>query len=324
MTVVEFTGTTLVAAVPPIVTPVAPVRFVPVIVTLVPPAIGPLLGLRLVTVGALAYVYSEFAAFVPPAVVTRTLAVPALPAGMVAVIVVEFTGTTLVAAVPPIVTPVAPVRFVPVIVTLVPPAVGPLPGLRLVTVGALAYVYSVFAAFVPPAVVTRTLAVPAVPAGVVAVIDVALTTVKLVAALPPIVTPVAPMNPVPVIVTAWLPATGPAAGLIDVTAAFTAKVCSTCAAARFALSPAWSAWIVQFPALTNASKPPVVIVQTPGVAELNATVSVAVAVSVGVVPNTCGPGLLNVIVCGAFGVTEFEAADAAPVPTLFVAVTVNV
>ena len=106
-----------------------------------------------------AYVYSVFAPFVPPAVVTRTLAVPTVPAGMVAVIVVEFTGTTLRAALPPIVTPVAPVRFVPVIVTLVPPAIGPLLGLRLVTVGAGLKVYSIFAAFVPPAVVTRTLTV---------------------------------------------------------------------------------------------------------------------------------------------------------------------
>ena len=89
-----------------------------------------------------------------------------------------------------------------------------------------------FAAFVPPGVVTRTLAVPNDPAGVVAVIVVALTTVKLVAAAPPIVTSVAPVNPVPVIVTAWLPATGPAAGLIDVTVAFTEKVCCTCVAAR--------------------------------------------------------------------------------------------
>jgi hypothetical protein len=36
----------------PIVTPVAPVNPVPVMVTLVPPAVGPLLGLIDVTVGA--------------------------------------------------------------------------------------------------------------------------------------------------------------------------------------------------------------------------------------------------------------------------------
>ena len=40
------------AAVAPKVTAVAPVKFVPVIVTLAPPAVGPTFGLMLVTVGA--------------------------------------------------------------------------------------------------------------------------------------------------------------------------------------------------------------------------------------------------------------------------------
>jgi hypothetical protein len=67
--------------------------------------------------------------------VTITVTAPALPAGVVAVIVVLFTTVTLVAAVPPNVT-VAPVtKFVPVIVTAVPPAVDPLFGLILLTVG---------------------------------------------------------------------------------------------------------------------------------------------------------------------------------------------
>ena len=48
--------------------------------------------------------------------------------GVTAVIVVELTTTTLVAATPPIVTPVAPVNPVPVIVIAVPPARGPLVG----------------------------------------------------------------------------------------------------------------------------------------------------------------------------------------------------
>jgi hypothetical protein len=50
--VVEFTTTTLVAAEPPMVTEVAPVKLVPVIVTLVPPAVGPPVGLIALTVGA--------------------------------------------------------------------------------------------------------------------------------------------------------------------------------------------------------------------------------------------------------------------------------
>jgi hypothetical protein len=70
-----------------------------------------------------------------PLSVTVTVTAPALPAGVVAVMLVLFTTTTLVAAVPPNVT-VAPVaKFVPVIVTAVPPAVDPLFGDTLLTVG---------------------------------------------------------------------------------------------------------------------------------------------------------------------------------------------
>ena len=72
----------------------------------------------------------------PPGVVTKTLAVPAVPAGVVTVMLVELTTTRLVAAVPPMVTAVAPVKSVPVMVMLVPPATGPLVGEILVTVGA--------------------------------------------------------------------------------------------------------------------------------------------------------------------------------------------
>ena len=79
---------------------------------------------------------SVFAVLVPAEVVTRTLALPALPAGVVQVMLVGLTTTRLVAAVPPMVTPVAPVKFVPVIVTLVPPTVLPLLGLMAVTVRA--------------------------------------------------------------------------------------------------------------------------------------------------------------------------------------------
>ena len=57
--------------------------------------------------------------------VTTTFTAPAACAGVIAVMVVALTTTTLVAAVPPNVTAVAPVKLVPVMVTLVPPAVGP-------------------------------------------------------------------------------------------------------------------------------------------------------------------------------------------------------
>ncbi len=76
------------------------------------------------------------AALVPPDVVTRTLAVPAAPVGVVQVIEVAETGFTEVQAAPPRVTALAPVRSVPVIVTALPPKVLPLVGLMAVTVGA--------------------------------------------------------------------------------------------------------------------------------------------------------------------------------------------
>ena len=53
-----------------------------------------------------------------------------------AVIWVGLTTVTPVAFAPPNLTAVAPVRLVPVIVTLVPAAVGPAVGLTLLTVGA--------------------------------------------------------------------------------------------------------------------------------------------------------------------------------------------
>ena len=75
------------------------------------------------------------AEFVPPGVVTSTLADPALPTGVVAVMVVAFTTVTAVAAVPPIVTTVAPVKPEPVMVNDCPPASAPDDGLMDVTVG---------------------------------------------------------------------------------------------------------------------------------------------------------------------------------------------
>ena len=65
--------------------------------------------------------------------------------------------------------------------------------------------------------VTTIFFAPAVPAGVVAVIDVALTTDTPVADTPPTVTVAPETNPVPVIVTAVPPAKGPPVGLTDAT-----------------------------------------------------------------------------------------------------------
>jgi hypothetical protein len=70
---------------------------------------------------------------------------------------------------------------------------------------------------VPPGVVTVTSTTPASPAGEVAVMLVSLATVNEIAALDPKLTAVAPVYPVPVIVTAVPPATGPDAGATTVT-----------------------------------------------------------------------------------------------------------
>ena len=75
------------------------------------------------------------AALLPAGVVTMTLTAPAAPTGVVAVIVVAFTTETDVAATPPNVTLVVPVKVVPVMVTLVPPRAEPEFGLTEVTVG---------------------------------------------------------------------------------------------------------------------------------------------------------------------------------------------
>ena len=77
-----------------------------------------------------------FATLVPADVVTSTLAVPTLLAGVVAVMLVELTTVKLVAATPPMVTAVAPVKSAPVMVMFVPPATEPVVGEILITVGA--------------------------------------------------------------------------------------------------------------------------------------------------------------------------------------------
>ena len=80
------------------------------------------------------------ALLVPPGVVTKTLAVPAVPAGVVTVMEVALFTTRLVAAVPPMVTAVAPVKSAPVMVMVVPPAAEPVVGEILITGGATAAV----------------------------------------------------------------------------------------------------------------------------------------------------------------------------------------
>jgi hypothetical protein len=114
----------------PNATVLAFVNPVPVIVTEVPPATGPVLGLTIDTVGAAMYVNwsAALVLLVPFGVVTVMWTVPADPGGEVAVIWVAVL-LVMLAAVAPNLTEVAPDRLVPVIVTEVPPAVGPDDGL---------------------------------------------------------------------------------------------------------------------------------------------------------------------------------------------------
>ena len=99
--------------------------------------------------------------------------------------IVALTTLTYGAAKPSKVTAVAPIRFVPLMVTLVPPAVEPVTGVMPVNVGPATYVYLfVPVTEVPFGVVTLMFTNPAIPAGVLPMIDVALTTVILVNAVP--------------------------------------------------------------------------------------------------------------------------------------------
>ena len=110
------------------------------------------------------------------------------------------------------------------------------------------------------------------------------------------------------------------------TTAETVKDLLTRVAALYEPSPIWSALIVQVPLVMNASDPPLVIVHTPEVNDVKATVKLEseVADNVGVVPKFCVTGFANVIHCESKGVVELVDADALLVPALLVAVTVKV
>ena len=133
---VALTTTTLVAATPPTVTLLAPVKLVPVMVIAVPAVNGPDDGLTLAIVGAAMYVNPLVEVALPNEVVTTTSFAPAAPAGVTAVMEVALTTTTVVAATPPTVTALAPVKLVPVMVIAVPPDKMPVLGLTDAIVGA--------------------------------------------------------------------------------------------------------------------------------------------------------------------------------------------
>ena len=134
---------------------------------------------------------------------------------MVAVIVVLLRKVTPVAGVPPILKVAPAAKLVPVIVTAVPPVVRPLPGDRLLTVGAVALKVNAFASvpLCPSGFVTVTLTLPAAPAGVVAVMVVLFTKVIAVAALLPRLTVAPATKFAPLIVIAVPPMVDPVAGV---------------------------------------------------------------------------------------------------------------
>jgi hypothetical protein len=165
---------------------------------------------------------------VPPAVVTEICTVPrtsfvgvvvlsgvaALWGSVTAVMLVGLVTVKLAAVVVPNLTAVAPKRSVPVMVTDVPPLALPVGGVNDVMAGADATkVNPPGAVAVPPPVVRLTLTGPATWASVTADTWVGLVTVKLAAAVAPKSTAVAPMKPLPLMVTALPPLVEPEWGL---------------------------------------------------------------------------------------------------------------
>lgn len=227
VTVVGFTTVTLDAATPPIVTALVPDRFRPVIVTTVPPTVGPEAGLNDETVGDATYVKPSSRLAMPPGVEIDTVCGPTSPTGASAFTVTPSTTVTPVAARPPIVTDVVPIRFAPVMEISVLQHVGPADGDTDEIVGAAKYVKPFDSVAVPVGVTNTTCCDPAVPAGVTAVTIESFTTVTSVAAFPPTVTDVVPASALPVIVIKVPPESGPTEGVIESTTGTPAGVRAT-------------------------------------------------------------------------------------------------
>ena len=135
---VEFTIVTSVQVAPSSSTVVPLTKLTPMalILMVVPPVAGPAFG-ETSTNGAPNIVNPPGSVADPPTVVTVTSLGPALPAGVVQVIVVGVATTTLVQGFPPIKTVAEPSKFEPVIVIWVPPADGPDDGATPAIVGVL-------------------------------------------------------------------------------------------------------------------------------------------------------------------------------------------
>jgi hypothetical protein len=213
---VAETNVTLVAAIVPNSTVDALVKPDPLIVTTLPPLAGPELGLTPDTLGRYVNSSAVATAEVPADVVTVISSTPTASTGAVTVICDAETKVTPVAAVVPNLTVEAAVKPDPLTVTTVPPLAGPELGLMPVTLGTKLNSSAVDTADVLPDVVTVTSSIPA-PAGAVAVICVAETSVTPVAAVVPNSTVDALLKPDPVIVTDVPPLAGPELGLMPVT-----------------------------------------------------------------------------------------------------------
>lgn len=171
-TALTFTALTTVketALVPLNFTAVAPVKLLPLMVTVA--FLPPLVGVNEVIVGAARNTVELVA--VPPKVVT-VIAPEVAPAATTAVRVVLFTTVKDAAVLPLNFTAVAPEKFAPIMVTTVP--TGPQAGAKLAIVGIGATINAAVLIAVPPAVVTVIFPV-VVPVATVAVIFAEFTTV---------------------------------------------------------------------------------------------------------------------------------------------------
>ena len=183
-----------VAGVPPKLTAVALVKFVPVMFIIAPDA--PKLGENDVMVGGCRKIKPESPPE-PAALVTDTL--PEVPLPTTAVIVFAFTTVYDVASVPPNFTAVVPAKFAPVMVTTVPTP--PVVGLNEEMPGSVDEKTKPANVAVPPGVVTVTL--PEEPPPTCAVMVPSSTTVNERAAVLPNFTAVAPVKLAPFMVTVW-------------------------------------------------------------------------------------------------------------------------
>ncbi len=185
----------------------------------------------------------------------------------------------------------------------------------------------------PLGVVTTIVTAPAVPAGVITVIEVSLTTVSEVPAFPPKVTDEAPVNRRPVIVTVVPPAVDPVAGRTLVTDGTLAIGVTEVLTDDAEESP-----VAFLPITVNVYAVPFVSPVTEQVVEAvvqvnppGSDVTTYVAEFADAVQLTCADSLPAVDVTlvgvegsGRAGVTAVLALEAEELPVAFLAITVNV